>query len=33
MRQLDVEVQSMLEGKETPAEAAEKAQAEWQKEF
>jgi multiple sugar transport system substrate-binding protein len=33
MRQLDVEVQSMLEGKETSAEAAAKAQAEWKKEF
>ncbi len=33
MRQLDVEVQTMLEGKETPAEAADKAQAEWKKEF
>jgi multiple sugar transport system substrate-binding protein len=33
MRQLDVEVQGMLEGNETAAEAAERAQAKWAAEF
>ncbi len=33
MRQLDVEVQGMLEGQETAAEAAAKAEAQWKKEF
>jgi multiple sugar transport system substrate-binding protein len=33
MRQLDEEVQGMLEGNQTPAEAAEKAQAKWKAEF
>jgi multiple sugar transport system substrate-binding protein len=33
MRQLDEEVQSMLEGNQTPAEAAQKAQAKWEAEF
>jgi multiple sugar transport system substrate-binding protein len=33
MRKLDVEVQGMLEGNQTAAEAAAKAQAEWKSEF
>ncbi len=33
MRQFDVEIQSMLEGNQTAAEAAAKAQANWAKEF
>jgi len=33
MRQLDEEVQGMLEGNQTPAEAAAKAQAKWEAEF
>ena len=33
MRQLDEEVQTMLEGKETPEEAAQKAQAKWETKF
>jgi multiple sugar transport system substrate-binding protein len=33
MRQLDIEVQGMLAGKETPAGAAAKAQAQWKTEF
>ena len=33
MRQFDVEIQSMLEGNQTAAEAAAKAQAKWEAEF
>ena len=33
MRQLDEEVQAMLDGKESPAEAAQKAQAKWETKF